>query len=81
MAISDKTAARGRGMSIGLCVLKGVAILGVVLVGAFIAQLGPLHGDVIHVLVLAASSLSSGGWRDRNCPELIERLSVCPLRS
>ena len=111
MAITDTTAAKGRGMSIALWVLKGLvalaflaaglaklagvpmlveefdkiglgqgfryvtgvveiigaiailapgytlyglAILGAVLVGAFIAQLGPLHGDVVHVLVLAA---------------------------
>ena len=32
----------------------GCLLLLCVMVGAFIAQLGPLHGDVIHVIVAAA---------------------------
>jgi putative oxidoreductase len=32
----------------------GALLLICVCIGAFFAQLGPLHGDVIHVLVLAA---------------------------
>lgn len=121
MAITDTTAAKGRGMSIALWVLKGlvalaflaaglaklagvpmlveefdkiglgqgfryvtgvveiigaiailapgytlygVAILAAVLVGAFIAQLGPLHGDVVHVLVLA-TLVALVGWLAR----------------
>ena len=32
----------------------GCLVLLAVCVGAFVAQIGPLHGDVIHVIVLSA---------------------------
>ena len=31
----------------------GALLLMCVLVGAFIAQIGPLHGDIVHVIVIA----------------------------
>lgn len=34
--------------------LIGAGLMLCVLVGAFVAQVGPLHGDVIHVIVIAA---------------------------
>lgn len=33
--------------------LYGALVLGAVCVGAFLAEAGPLHGDVVHVTVLA----------------------------
>jgi len=33
---------------------SGALVLLAVCVGAFVAQIGPLHGDVVHVLVLGA---------------------------
>lgn len=44
--------------------LYGVALLGAVCVGAFIARLGPLHGDIVHVLVLAVL-IGLVGWFSR----------------
>jgi putative oxidoreductase len=42
----------------------GALMLGAVCIGAFIAQLGPLHGDVIHPIVFAAL-VGIVGWFSR----------------
>jgi putative oxidoreductase len=44
--------------------LLGAGVLLAVCVGAFIAQVGPLHGDLVHVVVLAAL-LALAAWLRR----------------
>jgi hypothetical protein len=45
-------------------VRQGALVLLAVCAGAFVAQVGPLHGDLIHVVVLAALVLGAA-WTAR----------------
>lgn len=52
--------------------LIGAGLMLCVLAGAFVAQIGPLHGDVIHVMVFAAAVILTIWLTRRARPQVRE---------